>query len=92
MLLYQTIIQNLLNYDLANLIEIERYICFDNNAKYSTQASPNNCDNNKENSNKILTYQINTDSKEYNNISDNINSGVVITSEDISNNTVFDSW
>ncbi|CAG8518162.1 12996_t:CDS:2, partial [Racocetra fulgida] len=65
MLSYQIITKN----PSAELIEMEKYIRFDNTAECSVQASPNNYyDNYIENNEGVLA---------------NIDSGVVVTSENI---------
>ncbi|CAG8785914.1 15151_t:CDS:2 [Cetraspora pellucida] len=95
MLPYETIIKNPLNYNPAELINMERYVCFDNTAECSAQASLNNCDHNMEYDNEILTYhQINIDSEEHNEDASLANKEckVMVASEGIPECTVFDSW
>ncbi|CAG8568596.1 13316_t:CDS:2 [Racocetra fulgida] len=53
---YKTITTNFSNYNLEKLIEMERYVCFDNIAEGSMQALLNN-DTKKKTDNKTLTYQ-----------------------------------
>ncbi|CAG8603705.1 17887_t:CDS:2, partial [Cetraspora pellucida] len=95
MLPYETITKNPSNYDPAELINMERYVCFDNTAECSAQASLNNCDYNMEYDNEILTYhQINIDSEEHNEDASLANKEckVMVASEGIPECTVFDSW
>ncbi|CAG8468499.1 7011_t:CDS:2 [Racocetra fulgida] len=53
---YETITTNFLNYNLEELMKMERYVCFDNIAEDSIQALPNN-DIKEKTDNEILTYQ-----------------------------------
>ncbi|CAG8525572.1 31882_t:CDS:2, partial [Racocetra persica] len=95
MLPYKTITKNPSNYDPAELINIERYFCFDNTTECSAQASLNNCDHNIEYDNEILTYhQINIDSEEHDEdvLLANKECKVMVASEGIPECTIFNSW
>ncbi|CAG8825303.1 7501_t:CDS:1, partial [Gigaspora rosea] len=53
---YETITTNFSNYNPEELMEMERYVCFDNIAEGSMQALPNN-DTKEKIDNVTLTYQ-----------------------------------